>query len=58
MKKELTKEEVQHLAYQTYAAIGELSIKRKQSVQHLSLLDEKLQALEQQIIDLSKAEVE
>jgi len=54
----MKKEELQHRAYQTYAALGELSVKRKQLAQQLNQIDQKVLDLEKEIVRLSKIEVE
>lgn len=52
----MTNEELSHQAFQTYAAIGELTLKRKQLEQEIAVLDSKLSSLETHIIQLSKTE--
>lgn len=50
----MNKEQLQHRAYHTYAAIGELTLRKKQLNQQLQQINEKLEALEQEIVTISK----
>lgn len=50
----MNKEQLQHKAYHTYAAIGELSVRKKQLKQQLQQTEQKLVELEQEIVKLSK----
>ena len=50
----MTKEEKQQKAFQLYAALGELSVLRKQTVQRLDAIDSQVDGFEQQLAELAK----
>jgi len=50
----MTQDEINQRAFQVYAAIGELYVKQKQAKQILESYTEKIEQLEQQIVNLSK----
>ena len=54
----MKEKEVQQRAFQIYAAIGELTIRRKQMHQQLTEVDSKLEALEKEIVKLSQSQSE
>lgn len=54
----MTQEELNQQALKVYAAIGELTIRRKQFKQQIKDLDSKLQALEEHVVKLSLTKVE
>ena len=54
----MTQEQIQQQALQIYAALGELSVKRKQQIQIVNQIDAKVNELEAQLVELSKVEVE
>ena len=54
----MTQEELNQQAVQVYAAIGELTIRKKQFNQQIDEIDSKLIDLEKTIVELSKVEVE
>lgn len=49
------KQELQTRAYSVYAAIGELTLKHKQLKQQEHQINEKLDALEAEIVSISKS---
>lgn len=51
----MTKQELQNRAYSVYAAIGELTLKQKQLQQQEAQINEKLDALEAEIVSISKS---
>lgn len=53
----MTQEELNQKALQVYAAIGELTIRKKQFNQQIEEIDSKLIDLENTIVELSKVEV-
>jgi hypothetical protein len=52
----MNKETLQHRAYSIYAAIGELTLRKKQMHQQIEEVDSKLEALELEIVKLSQAQ--
>ena len=54
----MTQEEVNQKAFQVYAAIGELTIKKKQLTQQIEFIENQLVDLETQIVHLSTTPIE
>ncbi len=50
----MTKEQIQEKAYQLYAALGELGLRRKQLSQQIQNLDKNIESLEIEVVNLSK----
>ena len=53
----MTKKELHEQVFQTYAMLGELSVKRKQLIQTIEFIDNQINDLESKIVKLSQIEV-